>query len=136
MKQLLKLILITSLFFVNTAFSEVSGTILTYNGKPYSVKQGIIQESSSGNNEVVAAVTGAKICVLSYSYVASGTVNVKWRTASTDISGLAYLGAGGGKVNNHNPHCWFKTATGEALNMNLSGATAVGGELTYYELIE
>jgi hypothetical protein len=47
-----------------------------------------IAASSSGANEVVAAVTGKKIRVLSYVEMANGAVNTKWQSASTDKTGL------------------------------------------------
>jgi hypothetical protein len=98
------------------------------------IKRAIISASASGNTSVVAAVTGKKIAVLSYNYMANGAVNVKFQSSNTsDISGLAYLIANTGKVCDHNPGIWFETVAGEALNINLSAAIAVGGELTYIE---
>lgn len=98
-------------------------------------KRFVITASSSGNNEIVAAVAGKHIRVLSYNYVASGTVNVAWRSgATTVIGGLGYWVANTGKVAPKNEDGWFQTAAGEALNVNLSGAVAIGGEGTYVEI--
>lgn len=97
-------------------------------------KFGVIACASSGDNAIVAAVAGKRILVLQYNYMANGTVNAKWRSATTDISGLAYLIANTGKVVPYSPTGWVKTATGEALNLNLSAAQAVGGELVYAEV--
>jgi hypothetical protein len=87
--------------------------------------------STANATEIVAAVTGKKIRVLACSFMANGTVNVKWQSASTDLTGLAYLVANTGKVLPYSPGGWFETAVGEALNIHLSGAVAVGGELVY-----
>lgn len=45
-------------------------------------------------------------------------------------SGL-HLAQNGGYVLPLNPADWFQTNTGEALDINLSAAVAVGGSLTY-----
>lgn len=102
---------------------------------PLVPKFAIIQEAGSGDNEVVALVSGKKIRVLAYNFVASGAVNAKWRSGTTDITGLTYMDAAGkGKVAPFSPVGWFETAASEALNLNLSGAVAVGGEVVYVEI--
>lgn len=102
------------------------------------VKRFVIAASSSGINAVVAAVTGRRIRVLSYNYVVDGAVNAAWRSgATTVIGGVGYWDAKGrGKVVPRNVDGWFETAAGEALNLHLSGAVAVGGEGTYIEVPE
>lgn len=100
-----------------------------------------IAASSSGDNEIVAAVTGPsrKIRVLAFHLSFGGTVNAKWKSgASTDKTGLLY-GILGTQLparaheapSQHSPPFIFETAAGEALNLNLSGAVAVGGWVTY-----
>lgn len=99
------------------------------------IKYAAIAEASSGNNEVVAAVTGKAIRVLAYVLVANDAVNAKWRSANTDKSGLLYLAANGGVAATGAPDIpLLETAAGEALNLNLSGAVAVGGHVTYVEV--
>lgn len=94
-----------------------------------------IVASSSGNTAVVAAVTSKKIRVLGFCFTVNGAVNVKWQSATTDKTGLFYGDAAGkGKVLPFSPVGWFETASGEALNINLSGNVAVGGELMYVEV--
>lgn len=102
---------------------------------PLLVKHAAIAASASGDNTVVAAVSGKAIYLLAYNIMSNGAVNAKWKSgASTDLTGLAYMDAAGkGKVCNYNPKAWCKTAAGEALVLNLSGAVAVGGEITYVE---
>jgi uncharacterized protein YgiB involved in biofilm formation len=91
----------------------------------------VIAASSSGDNAIVAAVTGKRIRVLAYALIANAAVNAKWRSASTDVTGLLYLAANGGVAAGFEGMGCFQTAAGEALNLNLSGAVAVGGHLTY-----
>ncbi len=99
----------------------------------YTPAYAVIAASSGGNNELVAAVASYKIRVLAYNYVVNGIVNVAFRSGTTTvIGGLGYWDAAAkGKVAPFNPVGWFQTDTGEALNMNLSGGIAVGGELVY-----
>lgn len=95
-----------------------------------------IVASASGASQVVAAVGGKKIRVLRWSLVCNGAVNVKWQShvTPTDLTGLHYFSANGGISE---PYCkvgHFETVSGEALDINLSGAIAVGGSLTYVEV--
>jgi hypothetical protein len=91
-----------------------------------------VQVTGSGDNEIVAAVAGKKIRLLSYVLMASAAVNAKWQSNATDITGLKYfVAAGGGIVAPHNPAGWCETVAGEKLDLNLSGAVPIGGEITY-----
>jgi hypothetical protein len=89
--------------------------------------------SASGVTTVVAAVAGKIIRVVAMQLTASAAVNVKWQShvTPTDITGLAYLAANGGYVLPDNADGWFQSLLGEALDINLSGAIAVGGSVTY-----
>lgn len=89
--------------------------------------------SASGATTVIAAVGGKRIRVIAYDFMANGTVNVKFQShvTPTDLTGLYYLIANTGKVNNFNPVGWFQTVSGEALDINLSGNISVGGSIVY-----
>lgn len=109
---------------------SVLGTLVT-------PKYAVISASASGNNTVIAAVVGKTFRILSVFLSSNGTVNAKWQTGAsgTDISGLAYLIANTGYVLPFNPAGWFQTGTTNTLlNLNLSAAIAVGGEITYIEV--
>lgn len=96
-----------------------------------------ISASSSGNNTVVAAVTSKKIRVLGWNLVGNGAVNAKWQdgASGTDLTGLYYVAAAGGGISvPFNPVGWFETSSNTLLNLNLSGAVAVGGSLCYVEV--
>lgn len=92
-----------------------------------------ISTSTSGPSSLVSLVSSKKIRVLALSLMSNGTVNVKFQshTTPTDLTGLYYLAANTGFVLPYNPVGWFQTNTGEQLDINLSGSTAVGGCLTY-----
>lgn len=92
-----------------------------------------IAASASGDNTLVSAVTGKKIRVHGYVLSASAAVNAKFRSGTTDVTGLLYPGANGGAVapRAFSPDGWFETVAGQALVLNLSAAVAVGGHLVY-----
>jgi hypothetical protein len=114
-----------------------SETSTIYNGTAaLTPKFAVIVASASGATTVVAAVTSKKIRVLRLSLVANAAVNVKFQSHATptDKTGLYYLAANGGWVEPFCPVGIFETIGGEALDINLSGAVAVGGCLTYVEV--
>ncbi len=94
---------------------------------------GTISTSSSGATTIQALVSSKQIYVTSLALVANAAVNVKFQShvTPTDLTGLFYLAANGGFVLPFNQYGWFRTVSGEALDINLSGAVAVGGCFTY-----
>jgi len=94
-----------------------------------------IAAASSGNNTLVSAVASKKIRVLAYNFISNGTVNAKFQDGAggTDLTGLKYCVANTGLVAGFNPVGWFETSVNTLLNVNLSGAVAIGGELVYVE---
>lgn len=93
----------------------------------------VIDDASSGDNTVIAAVSGKKIRVHSLFLVTAGAVNVTFETSTGGpaLTGAMNFAANGGIVLPHNPTGWFETDSGELLNFILSGATSVAGGLTY-----
>lgn len=92
-----------------------------------------IVASAANATEVVTAVAGKRIIVTSLVLVANEAVNAKFQSdgAATDLTGLFYLAANGGVVLPFQASGWFATIVGEALDIHLSAAKAVGGVLTY-----
>lgn len=102
-------------------------------GVSASIKFAKIVADTSGATQVVAAVAGKKIRVLAYFVHCNAAVNIKFQSAATDITGLAYHAANAGAA----PEFilgLFETAAGEALNINLSASQSVGGHLSYVEV--
>lgn len=95
-----------------------------------------IAAASSGNNTLIAAVSSKRIRVLAAVFMGNGTVNVKFQDGAggTDLTGLFYLIANTGACLPFNPAGWFQTSVNTLLNLNLSGAIAVGGCITYVEV--
>jgi hypothetical protein len=117
--------------------SSSADTSTVYNGTTaLTPKFAAITASTSGNNTIVAAVNPKKIRVLAVQLIANAAVNAKWQSGAsgTDLTGLAYLAANGGYVLPYNPVGWFETGSNTLLNLNLSGAVAVGGSVVYIEV--
>jgi hypothetical protein len=95
-----------------------------------------IAASSSGATTVVSAVTSKKLRILGFVFVADGAVDVNFRshTTTATATGVFYTAANGGASVPFSPVGWFETASGEALDINLGGAVAVGGQLVYVEV--
>lgn len=113
-----------------------TGAILLNLKNAAPIKFAVVSASSSGDNQIVAAVSGAKIKVLSAVLVSSGTVSVKWRSGTTDISGAMPFVANSGvalAASSPGQGHYFETAVNTALNINLGGAVSVFGHITYYE---
>ena len=92
-----------------------------------------IDAAASGDNTLVAAVSGKKIRVLSLFGVAAGAVTVRFESGAsgTALTGQMNVGANGNITMPFNPEGWFETAAAALLNMELGGATSFDGCLTY-----
>jgi hypothetical protein len=90
-----------------------------------------INPSASGATAIIAAIPGAAIRVLGVGIVSTLANSVKFQSNSTDISATWPLGANGGIVLPFNEHGWCQTAIGEALNINMTVATATGIHISY-----
>lgn len=114
----------------------VTGDSSTGNLTALTPKFAKIVASTSGATTIVAAVASKRIRVVSWTLVANAAVNVKWQShvTPTDLTGLYYLAANGGLAVPFSPVGYFQTTAGEALDINLSGAVAVGGSLVYVEV--
>lgn len=94
-----------------------------------------ISDASSGENTIVSAVTGFRIRVCGIVVNASGTVNLVWRdgASGTDLSGdMNFQAREGYTAFLPPPSFLFETTAGNALILNLSGAVAVDGWITYW----
>jgi hypothetical protein len=95
-----------------------------------------ISAAASGDNTILVAVTGKRLCVLGIFLMAAGAVNATVKSNTTALSGAIPLAANGGFVvpPPANPEMdWLETNAGEALVLTLSGAVQVSGFITYYE---
>jgi hypothetical protein len=97
------------------------------------VKYLTISATTSGDTAVVPAVSGKRIRVIAYAVVASATVNIKFRSGTTDITGSMRVVEGGGIAHAYDGGL-FQTAVGQPLNINLSANATVGGYVVYREI--
>lgn len=100
------------------------------------IKYAVIDAATSGDNTLVAAVTGKKIRVLSLYLVATGAVLVRFESGAsgTALTGQSSMAANGVLVLPYNPLGWFETAAAALLNLELGGAVSVDGALSYIEV--
>lgn len=91
----------------------------------------IVSSALASNVEVVAAVAGKKIRVISFTIVSTSANVVTFRSANTAKTGAMALAANGTLSVAFSPVGHFETVAGEALNILLGSAAQVSGILTY-----
>ena len=91
--------------------------------------------NTSPNSTVLAAVVGKKILVLGCVLIAAGAVNIRFEDGAggTALTGVVNLTTNSGFTLPFSEIGWFKTTANTLLNLELSGAVAVAGTLTYAE---
>jgi hypothetical protein len=95
-----------------------------------------IAAASSGDNTLVAAVSGKKLRVLSLVLLSTAKQTVAFESGAsgTALTGQMELAADAALVLPFNPEGWFETAASALLNLELGGANAVAGALSYVEV--
>lgn len=93
----------------------------------------VVSAASSGDNTLLAAQSGYKIRVLSYTLVAAGTVTAAFESAAggTALTGDMTLIAGVPLVVPFQREGHFETVVSELLNLELGGAVQVSGHIVY-----
>jgi hypothetical protein len=93
-----------------------------------------VDVASSGDNTIVAAAGASNIIVVHQVFlVAASAVTVRFESGAsgTALTGQMQLAANSGFVLPFSPVGWFRTAANTLLNLELSGAVSVDGNLTY-----
>lgn len=95
-----------------------------------------ISAASSGDNTLVAAVSGKKIRVIQVQVIADSAVSVRFKDGAggTALTGVMSLAANGGFSAPFTPVGHFETTAATLLNLELSAAVQVSGWLTYVEV--
>lgn len=112
-------------------------TSTLYNGTTaLTPKFKVIDNATSGDNTIVAAVSSKKIRVLSCFFNVAADVTVRFESGAsgTALTGQMQIKAGSGFVLPYSPLGWFETASNMLLNLELSGAVSVDGSLVYVEV--
>ena len=116
---------------VSVAGQPISATITnTLTVRYGSVLFAQINATSSGDTQVVPAVSNRRIVVVAFAVIANATVNIRFRSGGTDITGTMRLVEGGGIAHAYDGGL-FQTATNQPLNINLSTNATVGGYVVY-----
>lgn len=102
--------------------------------KTITIPTTFINTSTTGANQLVAAAPGFSIRVIQAVITTTLANTVKFQSSTNDISSLMTLSASGNLVLPFNEHGWFQTNVGEALNLNISVATATGLTISYITL--
>jgi hypothetical protein len=95
------------------------------------IKRAFANPASLGSNTLISALTGQKIKVLGMAIVAASANTISILSNTTDLSADMALAANGGLVLPFSKEGWFETASGEALNIDLSSAAQVGVTILY-----
>lgn len=106
-------------------------------GRNHPVKYAVIDAASSGDNTIVAAVSGKKIRVLAGSLTMTGTaVTIRFESGAggTALTGQMTPSQGSTISLPWCPAGHFETAAGALLNLELGGAQSVDGWLVYIEV--
>jgi len=116
---------------VSVAGQPISATVTnTLTVRYGSVLFAQINATSSGDTQVVPAVSNRRIVVVAFAVIANATVNIRFRSGGTDITGTMRLVEGGGIAHAYDGGL-FQTATNQPLNINLSTNATVGGYVVY-----
>jgi hypothetical protein len=115
----------------------IAGHLQNYRLPDTAVKRAAVNAASSGDNTLVAAVSGRKIKVLALVLAAASAVNVRLESGAggTALTGVMSLTTSDLKVvlpPSVPGYHWCETAAGALLNLELSGAVQVSGCLIYY----
>ena len=102
----------------------------------YVIQHAVIDDVNSGDNEIVAAVPGKQIYVLSGQLISAGTMTVRFESGAsgTALTGQMSVLAATGFIMPFNKAGHFFTAVGESLNLELSSGTSADGWINYVEV--
>ena len=100
------------------------------------LKYAVIDNATSGDNTIVAAVAARKIRVHQCFLIAAAAVTIRFESGAggTALTGQMNVAANGGFVMQYSEAGWFETAVNTLLNLELSGAVSVDGVLAYTEV--
>lgn len=88
--------------------------------------------SLTATGDLVAAVSGRKIRVISYLFICSAALTINFESNTTDVTGPMQVAANGGVSYPGGVLApAFETATGEKLAMTITGTGNVRGHLSY-----
>ena len=113
-----------------------AGFPFDYNSDASRVKTAFADPADSGDNALVAAVSGKKIRVIAYRLQAGGTVSLKFTdTDSADLSQTwEFQAREGCSIEAPTSGFEFESAAGKGVQLNLSGAVQAHVSVQYTEV--
>lgn len=99
------------------------------------VKHIVINHAASGDNELLPAKANTCYVVVQFVLVATGAVTVRFESnpGGTALTGVMALGANDILQPGYSAVSYFMTLPNQTLNLELGGAVALNGWLSYYE---
>jgi len=98
----------------------------------YPLKQAVIDFATAATHEVVAAVPGKSIRVVSMFFTVGGPCNLTWQSGSTPLTGAMEFADSGGMTHESQDGIMW-TTKGEALNLDSDAVVQLSGTITYFE---
>jgi len=93
-----------------------------------------INTNSTGDNDIVAAISGKGVLVFKIFFVASAATTVTFKDgASTSLTGAVSLTAGGSFVLDIDSEPWFVVSRGNAFIINQSGTAQLSGRAYFIQ---
>ena len=114
------------------SIGHIRGDEIEISQANYTVKTALVSRASSG--ELIAAVTGKSIRVVSAALMVASSVTVRLDTAGNPLTGAMSMIVGVPLALPVNPFGWVKTVAGEALNVTLGSAVQISGVIHYIEV--
>lgn len=100
-------------------------------------KRAAVAAITTGDNTLVAAVTGRKIRLMAavlYPTGGTGTIRFESGAGGTALTGQMVVAANTEFLLPYNPVGWFETAAATLLNLELTAAGSVSGWIIYEEV--
>lgn len=97
------------------------------------IQNAVISFAASGDNIIVAAVTGKKIYVFRLYFILGATSTITFKRGTTSLSGAMPFNANQGMVLDPTECPWHQTDSGEAFVINSSNAVQVSGSIGYIQ---
>lgn len=126
----------------NGASAYVKATGAGTNGDPYLVVNDLFSSevksafiSSSGNADVISAVTGSKLRVLALTITSVSGCTVQLQSGGTTNRTPPFHIGANGNLTQSNPIGLFETTVSEKLNAVVSGATTYSVMVSYREVV-
>jgi hypothetical protein len=117
---------------INKSLTSGTSARTTVSSVPSSDVLRAKKDATTGTTEVVAAVAGKRILVLSAHVMSDTAAGINFTSgASTAISAISYVASNGGFVLPTNPDGWFITVAGEALKVTQDTGANVSVNVTY-----